>query len=91
MPECCPQCDGKGTVSGLAHGRHGDRLLTNVRCDLCAGQGEIDDRTAAWLKIGTAHRLVRVARGDGNQHDWDFGKSPSECRRCGRKNTQSGK
>ncbi len=42
-------------------------------------------------------RLAEIRREEGRatpcdagQHDWDFGKSPSECRRCGRKNTPSG-
>jgi hypothetical protein len=60
----CPSCHGNGFFTALVDGPN-NRGMTHITCSACQGAGELDEKNALWLRIGSTHRTWRIAQHEG--------------------------
>ena len=58
----CPNCLGRGAITGIACGPHGGEVRT-ASCALCHGTGRVDADRLAKVEDGRRMRDARRARG----------------------------
>lgn len=58
----CPSCEGRGTIAAFVERESGGHYDPTLTCSRCLGIGVVSAEVSAWIKIGTAHRLWRVAQ-----------------------------